>query len=192
MLEVIVFGWPGKALLTALFVAALLRLLQHFGQRVCGLVTGLPTISSPALLWLAAAEGDHFAAQAGMGSVACGASCALFAFGYARVSRHSGPGPALLAATVLAVLILVLKACLHGRCAALANRRVPAAAAATMRNNDAQRRTLKGIHECNRLRRFVAGTPNSPASARGRSIQVGGRTHAAAGKALGGLQHPGL
>lgn len=108
MFELVVFGWAGKALLTALLVAVLLRLMQRWGQRVCGLVTGLPTVSAPALLWLAASQGDDFAVLAGAGTVAAGALSALFAFGYARASRRGGPGPALAAAAAVGLLPAVL------------------------------------------------------------------------------------
>ena len=108
MFEVLVFGWAGKALVTTLLVAVLMRLMQRCGQRACGLITGLPTVTGPALLWLAASEGNNFAALAGAGSVAAGALCALFGWGYARASRHSGPAAALAVATVLAVLPAVL------------------------------------------------------------------------------------
>lgn len=98
----------GKALITGAFVAALLALVHRFGQRLAGLLTGLPVITAPALLWLGLDRGAAFAALAAAGCVAAGAGCALFGLGYAWASRRSAPVPALAAGLLMAALPLPL------------------------------------------------------------------------------------
>lgn len=86
--------WGYKAMLTATTVALLLTVAQLFGRRVAGVLAGLPTVTGPALLWLALENGASYAVEAAIGSVIGCALCALFAFVYQRVSRR---GNALLA-----------------------------------------------------------------------------------------------
>jgi hypothetical protein len=78
-----------KALLTAVVVAALLSLAKLSSRRLAGLLAGLPTVTGPALAWLALDQGAPFAAEATAGVVAAGASCAAFAVGYAYFARRS-------------------------------------------------------------------------------------------------------
>lgn len=49
--------WSNKAMLTAATVAALLALARLFGHRLAGILAGLPTVTGPALLWLALDHG---------------------------------------------------------------------------------------------------------------------------------------
>jgi hypothetical protein len=96
--------WAYKAMLTAALVALLLTVSQLFGRRLAGVLAGLPTVTGPALVWLALEHGRHDAVQAAIGSVVGCALCALFALAYERVSRHRGVGAALLAAAVASLL----------------------------------------------------------------------------------------
>jgi hypothetical protein len=96
--------WAYKAALTATTVALLLAVAQLFGRRIAGILAGLPTVTGPALIWLALDMGTPFAVQAALGSVAASAMCGLFAVGYARASRQHGPIAALAAALVASVL----------------------------------------------------------------------------------------
>jgi hypothetical protein len=76
-----------RALLTALAVGGLLAMTELLSRRAAGLVAGLPTVTGPALFWLAIDQGTAFAVQASAGAVAAGAACALFAWVYAHVGR---------------------------------------------------------------------------------------------------------
>lgn len=97
-----------EALLTAATVAALLLGLRAAGQRLVGLFAGLPIVTAPALGWLALTHGPGFAAEAALGCIGAGLSCALFGLGYAVASRRARPWPALLAGSGLAALSLPL------------------------------------------------------------------------------------
>jgi hypothetical protein len=95
-----------KALLTAAGVALLLAVASRGGQRLAGLVVGLPIVTAPALLWLGVERGPAFAADAADGSVAAGGLCALFGLGYALASRNACPAGALLIGLLLCALPL--------------------------------------------------------------------------------------
>lgn len=105
-------AWTGvapavaKGLLTAVIVASLLVLAQRWGRSAAGLLAGLPTVTGPALLWLALDRGTAFAASASVGAVAGGVCCALFGLAYGLAGRRRGPLGALAAATVASVLPL--------------------------------------------------------------------------------------
>ena len=89
-------GVPGVAMslvaalmrgaVSALAVAALLWVARRFGRQVAGLLTGLPIVSAPALVWLAHDRGLEFAAGAATGAMAAGVPCAVFALTYARLA----------------------------------------------------------------------------------------------------------
>jgi hypothetical protein len=98
--------WLLKAVLTATLVAALLLIVRLWGQRFAGLLTGLPTVTAPALVWLAFARGPDFAADAAAGCIVTSVSCALFGLGYALASVRARPLIALLAGSLLAALPL--------------------------------------------------------------------------------------
>ena len=98
--------WMSKAVLTAGIVAMLLAVSMRLGRRGAGLLAGLPTVTGPALWWLAAEHGHDYAGQAAIGSVAACALCALFALAYERASRHMGA----LAALALACTATLLPA----------------------------------------------------------------------------------
>jgi hypothetical protein len=95
--------WAFKAVVTALVIAALLTVARRFGRHAAGILTGLPTVTGPALIWLAVDRGEAYAVDAAIGSVAACAVCALFALAYERASRHAGPVVALTVASAAAV-----------------------------------------------------------------------------------------
>lgn len=99
-------GALARGAFTALVVAALLLAARRWGQAAAGLLAGLPTVTGPALLWLAVDRGAPFAQEAAAGAVAAGIACALFALGYGLASRRHGPVPALLVAVAASVLPL--------------------------------------------------------------------------------------
>lgn len=109
--------WAYKAMLTATLVALLLTVGQLFGRRLAGLLAGLPTVTGPALVWLALEHGRGYAVEAAIGSVVGCALCALFAWSYERVAQRRGVLLALAAATVASVLPLPLAELLDGRLA---------------------------------------------------------------------------
>lgn len=82
--------WAFKAVLTAISVALLLTVAQFFGRRAAGVLAGLPTVTGPALIWLALEFGAGYAVEAAIGSIAACAMCALFALAYERASRRAG------------------------------------------------------------------------------------------------------
>jgi hypothetical protein len=100
--------WAYKAVLTATTVALLLSVAQLFGRRLAGILAGLPTVTGPALVWLALDMGTDFAVEAALGSVAASAMCGLFAVGYERASRRCGPVIAVLVASAASALPLPL------------------------------------------------------------------------------------
>jgi hypothetical protein len=91
--------WGYKAMLTATTVALLLTVAQLLGRRVAGVLAGLPTVTGPALLWLALENSASYAVEAAIGSVVGCALCALFAFVYERASRSSNTLVAIVLAT---------------------------------------------------------------------------------------------
>lgn len=97
-------GALARGAVTAVLVGALLLAAQSFGRRAAGLLAGLPTVTGPAMLWLAFDRGEAFAADAAVSAVAAAIACALFALGYGLASRHHRP-PAALALGALAGLL---------------------------------------------------------------------------------------
>lgn len=91
---------------TAVLVGLLLLAAQHLGRRAAGLLTGLPTVTGPAMLWLAVDRGEAYAAAAAVSALAAVVVCAAFAFGYALASRSQRPAVALLAAVLAGLLPL--------------------------------------------------------------------------------------
>ncbi|NRF70051.1 hypothetical protein HLB44_23890 [Aquincola sp. S2] len=97
-----------KAALSAAAVAALLWGLPLLGRRRAGLLTGLPTVTGPALLVLGLQSGPAALGDAAVGSVAACAPCALFALVQARAGRSVGVAAALGLATLATLLLLPL------------------------------------------------------------------------------------
>lgn len=98
--------WGYKAALTGMTVAAVMMAARLFGQRLAGLLAGLPVMSAPTLLWLAGEQGAVQAAHSAVGSLAACAAAPVFALTFARVAGRAG----LVAA--LAGAALTLAACL--------------------------------------------------------------------------------
>jgi hypothetical protein len=96
--------WAYKAVLTATTVALLLTIAQLFGRRIAGVLAGLPTVTGPALIWLALERGTDYAVEAATGSIAACALCAVFALAYERASHYRGVSFALLFATAASLL----------------------------------------------------------------------------------------
>lgn len=96
--------WVYKAILTAMTVALILAIANLFGRRAAGLLAGLPTVTGPALIWLALEHGADYAIKAATGSIAACAMCALFALAYERASRR---GSVLLSLTLASAASLL-------------------------------------------------------------------------------------
>lgn len=79
-----------KGLVTACMVWALLMAARRFGGRCAGLLTGLPTVSGPALLWMALDHGASHASLGAAGAVVGAIGCAAFARGYIWAGRGAG------------------------------------------------------------------------------------------------------
>ena len=77
--------------LTASIITALILIAGRFGERVAGLLSGLPFMTAPALLQIGAQRGVSSAAEAALGGVVGGALASLFALAYyaaaGRLSR---------------------------------------------------------------------------------------------------------
>ncbi len=82
--------WFWKALLTAGSVLTVMVLARRCGRHTAGMVAALPTVTAPALAWLAHDRGSAFAVEAAIASVAACAMLASFAVVHARVARHRG------------------------------------------------------------------------------------------------------
>jgi uncharacterized membrane protein (GlpM family) len=82
--------WGYKAMLTTVTVALVLLVAQTMGRRLAGMLAGLPVITAPALLWIAAEQGAAFAARSAVGSIAACGLMAVFALTYERLSRRFG------------------------------------------------------------------------------------------------------
>lgn len=79
-----------RGAISATGVAAVLLAARHWGRDLAGLLTGLPTVTGPALVWLALDRGNHFAEHAALGAIAAAVPCAVFALVYACLSRRCG------------------------------------------------------------------------------------------------------
>lgn len=79
-----------KALLTAGSVLVVMLLARHGGRRAAGTVAALPTVTAPALAWLAHDRGAAFASDAALASLAACAMLAGFAVVHAHVARRRG------------------------------------------------------------------------------------------------------
>lgn len=102
------FGALLRGGITAACVAALLLAAQRWGRDIAGLLAGLPTVTGPALVWLALDHGPSFGGQAAHGAVLAGAACAVFALAYGRASLVMARPGALCVASVLCLPPLAL------------------------------------------------------------------------------------
>lgn len=80
--------WWFKATLTSLSVAAVLTISRKFGQRIGGVVAGLPVITAQTLMWIALDHGTGFAHETATGIVAGTGVVAIFILVYVWFSRH--------------------------------------------------------------------------------------------------------
>ena len=174
--------WLVKALLTGAGVALLLAAVQLWGRRFAGLVTGLPTVTAPALAWLALARGPGFAAEAAAGSIAASTSCALFATGYALASRRARPLAALAAGGALALTPLPLLAHWHVDVVALMLLSVLACAACA-RRSCARRRARRPRPAGRHARAPRSASPPAPRRWRAAPSRCSPATSARSGRA---------
>lgn len=103
-----------KATLTAAVVALVMMAARLFGSRVAGGLAGLPVVTAPALLWIAAEQGNTFAAHAAVGSLAACAGAPLFALAFLVLARRGAAWPALLGGLVVLALASLALAPLAG------------------------------------------------------------------------------
>ncbi len=135
-----------KGVLTAITVAVLLAIARLSGRRIAGLLAGLPTVTGPALVWLALDHGARYATEAAIGSIAACTLCAVFALAYERASRRAGAIAALALATIASVASAPPLHWLGGSLlpallvAAIVS---PAVQAALPKGNDAMQRTRR-------------------------------------------------
>jgi hypothetical protein len=80
--------WWFKAMLTSLSVAAVLTISRKFGQRIGGVVAGLPLITAQTLMWVALDHDTGFAGETAAGIVAGTGMVAVFVLVYVWFSRH--------------------------------------------------------------------------------------------------------
>lgn len=99
--------WMVRAALTALTVGTVLVVAERFGQLVGGFCAALPTVTAPALGWLAHDRGAVFASQAAVAGVASCAMLAAFAFAYVRATRRGGSGFAMACGMAAAAVMAV-------------------------------------------------------------------------------------
>jgi len=84
---------------SAVAVAVLLLAARRWGRDKAGLLAGLPSVTGPAMVWLALDQGSEFAEHAAQGAIAAGVPCALFALAYAWLAPRRGRTVALLGAS---------------------------------------------------------------------------------------------
>jgi hypothetical protein len=94
-----------RGLLTAFGVALVMHAARRVGLLAGGAVAGLPVTTLPSLLWLAAARGEGFAAQAAIGSVIAAPVWATCAIVYAAAARRMRPIGALASAMLLSLAL---------------------------------------------------------------------------------------
>lgn len=92
-------------MVTAFTVALLLAVARYFGQRMAGMLAGLPTVTGPALIWLALDHGSAYAFDASIGSISACLPCAAFALAYERASRRYGTWIALALACAISLAV---------------------------------------------------------------------------------------
>ncbi len=82
--------WLLKAVLTATMVLLVMAVARRSGRHWAGVAAALPTITAPTLAWLVYERGVTFAVNAAIASVSACAMLAIFAVGYALMSRYRG------------------------------------------------------------------------------------------------------
>ena len=99
-----------KALVSALVVIVLMIAARHLGHRVAGWLAGAPTITGPALVWLAWQNGPDVLMEAALGSVAGCMVCAQYAVVFSRCSGFRRPHVVLGVSLTAAATVLPLVA----------------------------------------------------------------------------------
>lgn len=94
-----------RAVATAVTMAVVVITARRAHRRLAGLVAAFPTVTAPALLWLARDEGPAFASAAAVATVASCVMQAGFSLAYARAVRHGGPAAALACGLVAAAAL---------------------------------------------------------------------------------------
>jgi len=100
--------WGYKAVLTGMTVAAVMMAARLLGRHAAGLLAGLPVISAPTLVWLAAEQGVESATRSAMGGLAACAAAPVFALAFERAARRHGAAGALWRALLALVAALAL------------------------------------------------------------------------------------
>ena len=104
--------WFWKALLTAGSVLMVMALARHGGRRTAGMVAALPTVTAPALAWLAHDRGNAFAAEAAVARVARHRGVVTtLSCGIVGAAMFAAP-VALASSTLLAALALAVFSCM--------------------------------------------------------------------------------
>ena len=104
-----------KAALTAAVVAMVMLAARLFGRQVAGLLTGLPIITTPTLLWVAVDQGSFAATRVAAGSVAACTVAAVFCLCYDRMARKACPAVCMaVAAPAVGLACVAAHACLAG------------------------------------------------------------------------------
>ncbi|HUG36127.1 MAG TPA: hypothetical protein VML54_04200 [Candidatus Limnocylindrales bacterium] len=98
-----------KLVLVPALVASVTLAARRWGPRVAGLLTALPIVTGPALLFFAIEQGAAFAAEAAQGALVALVAVAAAGLAYAWMSVRASWGPSLAASwTTFAALSLLL------------------------------------------------------------------------------------
>ena len=97
--------WFCKAGLTAGAVLVVMMAARQWGPRLAGVMAALPTVTAPALGWLAHDRGTALSTAAAIASVSVCAMLAAFALAYAIAARRAGPWISLLSGSAGAALM---------------------------------------------------------------------------------------
>ena len=97
--------------LTASIITALILIAGRFGERIAGLLSGLPLMTAPALLQIGEQRGVVSAAEVALGGVVGGALASLFALAYSAAAGRLSPTATL--AFALGCLTAGLAVCGH-------------------------------------------------------------------------------
>ena len=110
--------WAFKAMVTGCSVALVMWLARRWCRCLAGIVSGLPIITAPALMWVAQQQGAEFAARAAVASVAAGAMLVALVVGFVRVAPRWGAAAGLAAGGAAAALLVLPTEAVSGSLAA--------------------------------------------------------------------------
>src|SRR5512135_2342424 len=77
-----------KLVMTPVIIAAATLISRRWGERIGGLVIGLPLTSGPVSVFFALEQGRHFAAGAALGAILGLVPVAVFCAGYVQTSKR--------------------------------------------------------------------------------------------------------